>query len=279
MTNLRRKFKNKFEKKQDVPYTISGLLGNGAGIVKVPSRSNYVYVRLAGAGVAEVFNNRVQNTFDLPVICGYDPVDPQRFQVLSIQGATTDAVGSSLVFGSGYAPSERYRWMFPGGGQDPLFVELRQWLPLRITPTGGMKFIVHNQVIWTGTTWMVFGGSTETDLTSLIPATAGKCLMVLISINILGEIVATAGTEVDIADLAVTDIPDAPEGTVYVLGAIRLYNGQVAIQEARTNTDVVDLRFPQIAGSGSGGGSLPGVDIDLGSFAVDTANIDGGSFV
>ena len=246
MTNLRRKFKNKFEKKQDVPYTISGLLGNGAGIVKVPSRSNYVYVRLAGSGVAEVFNNRVQNTFDLPVICGYDPVDPQRFQVLSIQGSTTDAVGGYISTGSGYAPASRYRWMYPGGGQDPLFSELRQFMPLRISPTTDLKINIQQQVIWNGTTWEIFGGA-ETDLTSLVPDTDGKCCMVLISIDEDGDIVTTAGNEVDIADLVITDIPEPPANTRYVLGAIRLYYGQTKIQEARTNTDVVDLRFPMFS--------------------------------
>ena len=246
MSNLRRKFKNKFEKKQNIPYTITGLLGNISGVVKVPNRNNYVYVRLAGSGIAEVFNNRVSTIFDLPVICGYDPVDPQRFQVLSLQGSVADAVGFSLVYGSGYAPSERYRWMYPGGGQDPLFVEGRQFMPLRITPTSELKFIVHNQVIWNGTEWEIFGGSTETDLASYVPTTAGKCKMVLISIDDLGDIEITAGSEVDITALVSSDIPSPPEGTRYVLGAIRLYTGQTKIQEARTNTDVVDLRYPQI---------------------------------
>lgn len=277
MTNLRRKFSNKFQEKQNVPYTISGLLGNNFGIVKVPSRNNYVYVRLAGSGVAEVFNNRVNTIFDLPVICGYDPVDPQRFQVLSLQGATADAVGSSIVYGSGYAPANRYRWMYPGGGQDPLFVETRQIMPLRITPTTGLKFVVNSQVIWTGTSWKIFGGSEETDLTSLVPETDGKCCMVLLTIDESGDLETTKGDEVDIADLVVTNLPEPPDGTIYRLGAFRLYYGQTTLQEARTNTDVVDLRFGQSGGSG-GGGTLPGVEIDCGAFDDDTADIDAGSF-
>ena len=243
MSNLRRKFANKFETKQNVSYTISGLLGNSLGIVKVPNRANYVYVRLAGSGVAEVFNNRVTAIYDLPVICGYDPVDPRRFQVLSIQGAITEAVGSSLDFGSGYAPANRYRWLYPGGGQDPLMVEGRQFMPLRITPTSGLKFRIESQIIWDGTGWKTFGGSTETDLTSLVPTTDGKCCMVLITIDEDGIIATTKGNEVDIANLVVTDIPIPPAGTLMVLGSIRLYYGQTAIQEARTNTDIADGRF------------------------------------
>jgi len=249
MTNLRRKFKGKLNQKQNIPYTIPGLLGNSAGTVNVPNRNNYVYVRLAGSGVAEVFNNRVQTIYDLPVICGYDPIDPERFQVLSLQGSIAEAVGSSIIYGTGYAPSERYRWMYPGGGQDPLFSELRQIMPLRIIPTSSMSFIVHRQVIWNGTEWEIFGGSTETNLSSYVPTTSGKCKMVLVSIDEAGDIEITVGSEVDITALVPSDIPSPPDGTRYVLGAIRLYYGQTQIQEARTNTDVVDLRFPQIGGS------------------------------
>lgn len=231
------------QQKQNVANTVQGLLGNSLGVVSVPTRNNYVYVRLAGSGVAEVFNNRVTAIYDLPVICGYDPVDPRRFQVLSIQGAITEAVGSSLDFGSGYAPANRYRWLYPGGGQDPLMVEGRQFMPLRITPTSGLKFRVESQIIWDGTAWKVFGGSTETDLTSLVPTTDGKCCMVLITIDGTGFIRTTKGSEVEITSLLISDMPAPPTGTKYVLGAIRLYYGQVAIQEARTNTDVPDLRF------------------------------------
>lgn len=242
MTNLRRKFQGKLNGKQNVPYTVSGLLGNSIGIVKVPNRENYVYVRLAGSGVAEVFNNRVESIYDLPVICGYDPLSPQKFQVLNVNGIMSESVG--YVAKTGYAPASRYRWMFPDGGQDVLFSELRQLMPLRITPVAGMNVVIHNQPIWTGTEWIIFGGSTNIDLTSYIPTNSGKCLMLLVSIDTDGNVVLTAGNEVNITDLAITDIPVVPNGTRYILGAVRLYYGQTVIQEARNNTDIVDLRWP-----------------------------------
>lgn len=243
MHNLRRKFKGTLNEKQNVLYTISGVLGNDSGVTTVPNRDNYVYVRLAGSGLTEVFNNRVTAVYNLPVVCGYEQANPSRFQVLSIQGAVAEA--SSFNIGTvGYAPSGRYRWMYPGGGQDPLFVESRQFMPLRISPASGLRIKVNTQVIWNGTEWEIFGGATETDLASYVPDTDGKCCMVLVSIDDEGEIEITTGDDVDIADLAVTDIPEPPVGTRYVLGAIRLYYGQTIIQEARTNTDVVDLRFP-----------------------------------
>jgi hypothetical protein len=261
------------DKKQTVPYTITGTLGDGRGNVLVPNRDNYVYVRLAGSGIAEVFNNRVSVTYDLPVICGYDPTNPTKFQILSIQVMSSESVGF-VGQGIGYAPASRYRWMYPAGGQDPLFVETRQIMPLRITPVG-MKIKVHNQVIWNGSAWVVFGGVTETDLTSYIPTTNGKCLMALITIDNDGLIAVTAGDEVDIADLVVGDIPAPPENTRYILGAVRLYYGQTVIQEARTNTDIVDLRFLQKYPDTATPAAHTHVEADITDLDHDAVKIDG----
>lgn len=273
MSNLRRQFKSRMDKKQTVPYTITGTLGDGRGNVLVPNRDNYVYVRLAGSGIAEVFNNRVPVTYDLPVICGYDPINPTKFQILSIQVMSSESVGF-VGQGIGYAPASRYRWMYPAGGQDPLFVETRQIMPLRITPVG-MKIKVHNQVIWNGSAWVVFGGVTETDLTSYIPTTNGKCLMALITIDNDGLIAVTAGDEVDIADLVVGDIPAPPENTRYILGAVRLYYGQTVIQEARTNTDIVDLRFLQKHPDTATPAAHTHVEADITDLDHDAVKIDG----
>lgn len=274
--NIRRKFQNKFQQKQNIPNTISGLLGNSNGVVNVPSRNNYVYVRLAGTGTAEVFNSRVTAIYDLPVICGYDPIDPGKFQVLSIRGSTVDYVGGAFGSGSGYAPASRYRWLYPGGGQDPLFVETRQLMPLRITPTGGLNFRVESQIIWTGTAWKIFGGSTETNLTSLVPTTADKCCMVLITIDGNGNVKTTKGDEVAISALDISNMPAPPSGTRSILGAIRLYYGQTVIQEARTNTDVPDLRFSTWS---SGGETSEHDAVKIGGIVVNLLDLQNGDIL
>lgn len=240
MTNIRRKFRQRLEQKLDRPTIVPGVLGNGIGRVVVPGRANYVYVRLAGGIVTEVFNVRVRAQYDLPVICGYDPLDPSRFQVLSIMGSSAEA--AKFVMEGGYAPANRYRWMFPGGGQDPLFVEGPQIMPGRIIPSG-LKITVYPLVVWTGSGWSALGGSTEIDLTASVPETEGQARFVLVTVSSSG-IVSTAGTAVALADLGLDDLPDAPSGTLYVLGAVRLYYGQTVIQEGRSETDLLDLRWP-----------------------------------
>jgi hypothetical protein len=93
----------------------------------------------------------------------------------------------------------------------------------------------------------------DIDMTSYIPVTSGKAAFVLITINTSGTVVKTDGADVNVADLAVTDIPATPASTALVLGAIRVYNGQTLVQDARTNTDFVDLRlqnYDYITGAG-----------------------------
>jgi hypothetical protein len=236
--NLRKLLNDKFATKQDLIGGWPGQMGDGYGTVNVSSREHYVYVRVASQ-IQEVFNNRVPAENDLLVTVGFDPAQPNLYQVLSTRTSTPGGLTGGAI--TGYAPAIRYQWMATGGGQDPLFVEKRQYLPLRIGPYSGMTIQVYRDFIWTGSAFAAI--STQTvDLTTYVPTTADKAALVLITIDNTGTLVETKGSEVDIADLASSDLPAVPAGTREVLGAVRVYYGQTAIQEARTNTDIVDLR-------------------------------------
>lgn len=236
---IRKALKRQFQAKQDLIDARPGQLGDGFGHINVTGRDHYVYVRVAGI-VDEVFNNRVPPENDLLVIVGFDPTQPNLYQVLSTRTAAPGGLNGGAI--SGYAPAIRYQWMATGGGQDPLFVEKRQFLPRRIGPYSGMLIQVYRDIIWTGTAWAIVNTQTI-DLTAHIPATTGKCALVLITLDDSGNVIATKGSEVDISTLAITDVPAVPAGTREVLGAVRVYYGQTAVQEARTNTDIIDLRF------------------------------------
>ena len=68
--------------------------------------------------------------------------------------------------------------------------------------------------------------------------------MVLVSVDTDGNIVLTKGSEVDWPDLApLTDTPAPPAGTWLVLGAVRVYYGQVNTRMTKTNRDIMDLRW------------------------------------
>lgn len=236
---IRKVLNRQFATKQDRVEARPGQMGDGYGAVEVTGREHYVYVRVAGM-IEEIFNNRVPPENDLLVTVGFDPAQPNLYQVLSTRTATPGGTTGGAV--AGYAPAVRYQWMATGGGQDPLFVEKRQFLPRRIGPYSGLFIQVYRDIIWTGTTWASINTQTV-NMTTHVPSTTGKAAFVLITIDDAGAVIATKGSEVDIADLALSDLPAVPAGTREVLGAVRVYYGQTAVQEARSNTDIVDLRF------------------------------------
>ncbi|MBE3142978.1 MAG: hypothetical protein IMZ61_03530 [Planctomycetes bacterium] len=234
---VRRLLQKKLAQKQNLISAVSGLLGDGSGNVTDTSKANHVFVRISGI-VTSVFNVKVPPENDLRVMVGNDPTQPNLTQVLSTftssPGGTT---GGGVV---GYAPASQYEWM----GPDPIFIDKRLILPRRISTYSGMQVKMYADMFWTGTDWISIPIIPDPiDLSDYIPATAGKVAIVLITLNTAGETVLTDGTDVDIADLVPADVPAVPEDTSDVLAAVRVYYGQTVFQEAKTNTDIVDLRF------------------------------------
>jgi hypothetical protein len=253
------------QRKADKPVRLPAVLGDGANRLSVTGQANRVYVTLAGGIVGQAFNNRVQASYGLPVWVGYDPVEPDTWQVLAVRAGAAEAAGFDLG-GTGYAPASRYRWNYPGGGQDPLYVEGRQFLPLRLGPHTGLSVYVYPWVVWTGSAW-AYVPATAVDLTASVPAAEGQARLVLVTVDEAGAVVTTAGTAVALADLGLDDLPSVPAGTRYVVGAVRLYYGQTAIQEGRSNTDIVDLRdLPGAWGTGSSSISGP---LDMGGEPIN----------
>jgi len=245
----RRLVKGVLQGKQDVLQRRAALLGNGAGDVVI--EGNQVWARLAGGELIEVFNQRTPNTHDLPVWIGYDAMEPGVTQVLGVRAAASEGVGT---LERGYAPSRWYRWMAENGGQDPLFVEGRQFLPARISGGGGLSVKIYPYLAWTGTQWAAVGGGSVVDVSAHVPTTEGMARLVLFTVNEAGQVGVTAGAEVALGSLGLDDLPGVPEGTGMVLGAVRLYAGQSEIREGRNTTDVVDLRFGNWRATSSGGG-------------------------
>lgn len=253
--SLKRALKNRLDDKQNSIMAKHGMMGDGTGVLEVTDLEHYVYVRTS-AGIEEVFNNRVPPENDLMVMLGYDPTQPDLYQVLSTRTAAPGGVTGGAV--AGYAPAIRYQWMADGGGQDPLWIDIRQFLPLRVGTYLGMLIQIYRGVVKSGSTWIDVNTQTML-LTSHVPTTAGNAAFVLITVDTTGDAIATKGAETTVELLSLADIPAAPTGTLVELAAVRVYNGQTAVQEARTNTDIKDLRRPYVMDSGSitisGGGT------------------------
>lgn len=265
---LAKKLNKRFAEKQDELDRRPAVMGDGAGNLYVTGFDNFVYVTMGDKAVP-VFNNRVPPQTGLQVWVGYAAEEPTLFQVLATRSESPAGVQTGFV---GYAPARRYEWMARNGGQDPLSVHLRAFTPLKlsVSPDGWMFVDLYRGFIYSGSAYIAVPRQ-NVDLYAQIPTTTGKAAFVLITINTSGAVVQTKGSEVDIDVLAITDIPAIPAGTSFICGAVRVYYGQLEIQEGRTNTDFVDLRFPGYAG----GGLWQPLDADLTAIAgLSPANDD-----
>lgn len=243
------KLKERFSQKQDELQRIPGVMGDGNGHLYPDGISNFVYVVFADKSMP-VFNTRVAAGLGVKVWVGYAPEEPNLFQVLSLRSETPTG---SVEIAQGFAPAKRYEWQAVGGGQDPLHVHLRAFSPLKLgmSASGGMNVDLFRGYVHNGTTWLKIDRQ-DLDFTSYIPATTGKAAMVLVTIDNTGSIILTDGADVNIEDMDITALPSIPANTVFVCGAVRVYYGQEKVQEGRTASDFVDLRFPGVAAGASG---------------------------
>jgi hypothetical protein len=236
----------------------TGVLGNYAGVVDVPNRPNYVYVRLSSGILVEAFNNLVPSFLNLNVLVGTNPQRPSELKVLDVLlDLHPNGIGTPMISKHGSS----HEWP----GADTVYIKYRQILPLRTTAVSGMEVSVYSG-------WYVdsnrkskyyAGSSTNINLSSYRPTTGAR--WALLSLDSSGTvIVTTEGTGTSYFGLSVATIPTIPENEI-ALSAIRCYAGQTSIKDnATSSTDIIDLRFvPQAdantAGSTANWDSITGI--------------------
>ena len=236
----------KFQKRIECVY---GIMGDGNGNVK-GSREPYALVRQPDNAVIEIYNKRVQFKDGLPVLCGYDPLEPFLFQVLSIW--TTALNDPSALSPTNVLPKHSERQGYYG--DDPLFIEKRAYLPARVgvAATGGLSVDVYQDTIYINGGWTALAAQTI-DLSSYLPTASGASTIVLLTYAIDGSITQTAHTGLVYNSELITDIPAIPSGEIG-LAAVRLYTGQTVIRDGYVNRDITDCRTWLSATSGGGGG-------------------------
>jgi len=234
----------RFAKKQSVLSRVPAEIGNGYGSVEVENQQGYIYVTIAGKPEI-VYNDRVPNQAGVSVWVGYAPEEPRKRQVLSTRSFSPTGVERGYL---GYAPAKRYEWHAKNGGQDPLWVHQRALTFLRLSVSATVPETTEVYVnvfqgrIWSGAEWIAVPRQ-DVDIYEHIPTTEGKAAFVLFTIDTTGAVITTKGDEVNIEDLALSDVPAIPASTAFVNGAVRVYYRMTVAQEGRTNTDFVDLRW------------------------------------
>jgi hypothetical protein len=273
---LRKEFETLIDKYQQALEVTKGVLGNDRGIVSVPDRVGYVYVRTESF-VIQVYNERVPIQDELPVLIGYLPQAPTLLQVISTDlGSIGTGAEDETVFDEIASHHANHEWMNPLGGQDIVFSQLRQFMPLNIMPSTGTA--VH---VYRGTVPTLEGGwssvyQTYLDFSGTAASLTGTLAQyMLISALPDGHLLITTGEVKALAGLGLANVPTQEFGT-YPLAAIRLYAGQTQITEGTLSTDLVDLRWmPHIRESGTVGI----YDNDIFEGNVRNINFVGGLFV
>lgn len=238
----------------------------------VPGAPAYVYALMpTGGAPAKVYNGgRVKPTTGARVWVGYEPRNKALLRVLDFN-FSWPVPGDT----GGIGPHHKtHEFLNPGGGNDPVYSEARQLMPLRVSPAGALTVKVESSPMAVTGGWDT-SPATVLDLASLQPAIGS--LYALVVLDATGVLAARAGTAVGpFATLTDADIPATAVGE-RALAAVALYAGQTAIQETTAVRDVRDLRFSQ-AGTGGASSGLPWANVKNYGALGDAATSDDTAF-
>lgn len=285
MSELRDKFRQSLEVKEDKTPTFFGYLGDSTGVVSVPGMNNYVYVTMSDGMVTQAYNTVVPPILNLPVVCGYDPRQKQGKLLCVLTVRNVPRVIQSVTEQPLLTKHHKsHEYLNTDDGQDVVWVELRQFMPLRPSVVEPYSIRIKRAVLQINGTWKQVGG-VVVNLSNYLPTTtnpnlSGSAVLsryVVLSIDkASGSPVVTAGSLVPITTLALTDIPTYPTGN-YPVCAVRMHHYQTRFYEAATTTDLIDLRFSTMA-TATSGVSSPQTKVPVAGYYLTGYNATSGSF-
>jgi hypothetical protein len=235
------------QQKADVRDFFYGVIGDGV-TVEVPNRPGYIYVTLNDGAVTEVLNTIAPNLMNFPVVVGYDPAQPSK-NVLCVVGNRTIPVPSTTVGNNYYVRGHHvsHEWMNIDGGQDIVYIQTRQIMPLRPTPLGNWYLYINPDLQLINNQWQRVGGqifnTVNRSIQSFTSGSAGDERFVLVSLDMIsGSINFTNGTIKAKGTMTMADVPALPSNNSPIC-ALRFWTGQADIIEAISQTDLADLRM------------------------------------
>jgi hypothetical protein len=190
-----------------------------------------------------VWNQMVSYRDGRAIVIGYRPEQPGLLQVLCQREVYEGQEDGFIPQVVPHASTHQYD--DPAGGDDVVYTQLRQWMPLRVGAAGGWMVSVQPDVIWRS-------GYTALEIQYLNLAEykpkGANARYVLIALDAQGVAYALPGSLVTPpSDLSVGHCP-GPLSTDMALAAVRVYGAQTEIQDIKGARDIVDLRWPQKGG-------------------------------
>lgn len=221
--------------------TMGGFLGNPLGVVAVPGRKDFAYVRLRNGEVMEAYNPDVQDIFGLEVDLEYKNGTYRVLEPREVYNTRSDYRKINI---------DSLQWP----GSQTLYIARQQFLPGLVAPLEGLTVRVLDEAHYTVAGGVARLPAQNVDLSDYVPV-SGACWVVL-SITPAGGLDVTAGAPVT-PPLEYGHIPLGSVPTLNKpLAAVKLWAGQTHIYQTKYAADtIVDLRFA-VAGGGGGGGAL-----------------------
>jgi hypothetical protein len=252
MSRQIRNLRKQLRRNERKPQPWIGLLGDTNGVIDVPGRSGYVYVRPKGSALPMVvLGGAVPQLAGAEVWVGWGVY--RSLQVLGSHYVDGSSVGEVTSV-------QAHAWSHALDGSDPGWFVTAQITNGLVYATVGLAANVHPG-------WVVADGlpvryaGTTLDFTSHIPATGAQYSLVRVSDA--GVVSIQDGTPVDsLADLTFADIPTCATGYAPI-AVVRLYAGQTAISRTSSSPDIYDVRFNTRLGGGGGATTLDDLtDVD-----------------
>lgn len=254
----RHMIKKAVSKSRRTPLPWPALVGDGQGTIEVPGSPGLWYVRPVGSSLAiPVYKGSAPAMNNYPVWVGQDVYNRRWVRIL---GTNLEGMNSTVTIGGiipfDVEPHGRSHYLT---GSDPIYITTRQVVDLLLTVVSGMTVrIAGGFVIADGQPMYVIPQTV--DLTSHIPTDAAR--WVVIRADSAGALDVQDGAEVDsFADLTVDTLP-AVEAGYSPLWAVRLYDGQTAVNATSAQADFFDLRFAPRGPSPAGDVSADVTDFD-----------------
>lgn len=239
-------------KKQDTPLRIPAVTGDGNGTLETGT-DNLIYCVTATDGVVQAWAYNCPHVYGLPVWVSKSERRPGALEVVGIRDIGSQNASRQSEVGK---HGTSHRWLgTEGGGYDPVFIELRQFMPFGLWAGNNADYAfsvyVGRGVIWTGEQYVEVKPA-ELDLSGGLPMATGgdryaRYTLIYVASKDNGtdaEVRVLYGTVKLATSFTIEDVPTPPSDSLLVIGAVRLYSDQVMIQDGRAGTDVIDLRFP-----------------------------------
>ena len=136
------------------------------------------------------------------------------------------------------------------GGGDDVYVSWRRLMGFRVGRPSAYNVTVDQGNILRAGAWQAVLAQTLALAAFRAALASGQARYVLIALDSAGVATATPGAIVAVGTLDISDCPIPAAGEI-PLAAVRLYGTQTSIGDVPTAPDIIDLRFPQTAMTGS----------------------------